>query len=201
VALPAAASLIKPILVPPYLVLALPGVALTVAAAVDRVRRTTSLVLIVGVVLLLSAISLGREYRRADPEPWRDIADYVMTRAQSDDGLVVHPGSGRLAFEYHADDFAPLTESLQPALPPEPWGELGVNDAPFSRSVNETAVRSAFAPFKRVWLILDDADNALREEWAMVRSTMDRVLQERCGRAEERSFGRFRVLRFDCATG
>jgi hypothetical protein len=171
---------------------------LTVAAGLDMIRSRTLAMIGLCVAVALSAVSLERLHERPDPEPWREIAGYIVARAEPGDGLIVHPGSGRLAFEYHADDAVSFTSALQPAVPSEPWGELSFVDPPFSRTADEDTIKAATAPFGRIWFVTDQADNALRDRWAAVRAKVDHVLGERCQTGTSRQFGRYRVTRYDC---
>jgi hypothetical protein len=50
---------------------------------------------------------------------------------------------------------------------------------------------------RRTWLVTDEADNALREQSAVVRATLDDVLGLRCDIRTERAYDRYRVVLHD----
>jgi len=94
VALAVAVSAVKPLLVPRYLLVALPGFALLLALGLLALRRPRWIALATAVAAVLALVEVGRGARRAEPlwQPVDEVARRLLEVTRPGDGLVVsHP--------------------------------------------------------------------------------------------------------------
>jgi len=94
-------SIVKPLLIPRFMLVALPSYAVAIAMVLDRLPRKASVVAVC-VIIILGLPSI-RDYER---EPaWNDFRDtvaYVAERAQSGDAIIIWSPLARPAVEYYA---------------------------------------------------------------------------------------------------
>ena len=89
------------LLVPRYLLLLVPGVALLVAVAATEVRWSAIATVLVAVAVSVNAgvvLARSAEYRL---ENWRDAQALVAAQAQPGDGIVFAPTQKGVSFEYY----------------------------------------------------------------------------------------------------
>jgi hypothetical protein len=114
---------VKPLLVPSYLMVVVPAMALVAAAGIVRFadRRVAG---VAGAVLLAACLlGLVRYHRQDSQEEWRQAVASVLADAAPGDGLVAVPTQSGGAVDYyvrHGD--GPPLESLSPSIedPPGP---------------------------------------------------------------------------------
>ncbi|HEY6318505.1 MAG TPA: glycosyltransferase family 39 protein [Acidimicrobiia bacterium] len=155
-ALLVAVSLVKPLLVSHYLLVALPGLVLLVACGLDALARHRLSLMLVGVALVsaLAWSAYGPLWaaRHVD-EDWSGIAQTVASRAVPGQAILVSPANAVYAFGYYARALAPLDHHVAPSWPPLHWDAPYFRDTPSAASVlaRATTVR---APV--VWFVLRD---------------------------------------------
>jgi mannosyltransferase len=147
-------SVAKPLLVPRYLVVTLPGLALLLAlglAALLR-RRVALMVAAVGLLSALGWSAYGPLWaaRHVD-EDWSGIVQTVAQHAGPGQVILVYPANAVYAFGYYARTAAPLDGRRGPTWPPVPWDAPYGHDVPSAGSVLRVA---ASAPATTVWLVI-----------------------------------------------
>jgi len=101
VALILAASMVKPLFIDRYTIVALPGFILLVAAGLDRLRFASLVTLATAVFVVVAALSLGRWYDASHVKTdWRSGVAVVTERKVSGDVVLIHR-QGRGAFKYY----------------------------------------------------------------------------------------------------
>ncbi len=155
-ALLVAVSLLKPLLVSRYLLVALPGLVLLVACGLDALARHRLPLMLAGVALVsaLAWSAYGPLWaaRHVD-EDWSGIAQTVASRAVPGQAILVSPANAVYAFGYYARALAPLDHHVGPSWPPLHW------DAPYGRDTPSAAsvlVLTATVRAPVVWLVLRD---------------------------------------------
>jgi mannosyltransferase len=115
----------KPLLVPSYLIVIVPAMAIVAAAGVVRFadRRVAA---VAAVVLLVASVHGVVRYQRQDGgEAWREATASVLADAAPEDGLVANPTHARPLVEYyvrHSD--GPRLETIVPSIEDGPGPEV-----------------------------------------------------------------------------
>lgn len=108
-------SLVKPILVPYYLIICLPPLALIAAIGVSSVGpRWIFLGILIGIVGL-AGTTVFSYYRYATKEDWRDATRYVLSRARPGDAIAFGP-SAQTPFVFYRDRMMEAAEP-PPSVP------------------------------------------------------------------------------------
>jgi hypothetical protein len=145
-------STVKPLLVPRYLIIALPGLALLLGLGVSRVARRRPLVVAAAALALIALGASGYDtlWTRRGGEDWQAVAATVAQRAGPRDAIVVFPATSVYAFAYYARQNALLGDRTGTDWPPVRW------DAPFDRRIaNSTVLTSpALRGPGSVWLVI-----------------------------------------------
>jgi hypothetical protein len=145
-----AISVVKPILVPRYLIVSLPAFALVTGLGVVRIGRRRS----VPVVLLTLALIVVCYHRvwndGSSGENWRAIVAAVGAHSQRHDAIVVYPATAVSAFSYYANQNPTLRHRGGPTWPPTHW------DTPYTIAIKNVSVTQQrdFAPASVVWLVV-----------------------------------------------
>jgi 4-amino-4-deoxy-L-arabinose transferase-like glycosyltransferase len=96
-----AASYLRPLLVPRYLIMTLPALALLAAAGLTSIRRPLPFGVALVAFLVTALPGLAFTYRKPYEEDWKGAAAHVLSRAREGDGIVFHSGAGRQAFDWY----------------------------------------------------------------------------------------------------
>ncbi len=149
-----AISIFKPVLIPRYLIVALPGFALLVGLGLSRLTRKRVVPMLAGVVVLvvLGAHGYANIWGQAKRESWREIERTVSRDARPTDAIVVFPASSTFAFSYYARNDPRFGARLGPSWPTVTWS------VPFNRdTVNQTALAAvAQLHSSVVWVVARD---------------------------------------------
>jgi hypothetical protein len=95
-------SFISPMVVPRYLIVAVPGLVLLAAVGLTRLKpRWVAAALLVG-ILVMAGAGLRNMYR-TPKQDWRGAQAYVEERARPDDGLVFYNGFMVHAYKLYED--------------------------------------------------------------------------------------------------
>jgi mannosyltransferase len=143
-------SVVKPLLVARYLIVALPAFALLLGLGLSRLARGRVVPLAV-MTLALVVLCYGNFWGSSNGgEDWRAIVATVGQQADREDAIVVFPATAVSAFSYYARDDPSLRQRPGPSWPRTRW------DTPFMRSIPNTAVLRAdgIARSRVVWLIV-----------------------------------------------
>ena len=157
-----AASIVKPIFVPRYTTMSLPGLILLATGGSRRLLRIARS----GAVLLLVVLAAGgvRNYFAGVPaegEQWRELTRFVVGKSSAGDGVIFDNGVARPVFDYYQAG-AKWPQVLFPA-----HGEkLTYRD--FEGIATPQIISSASTTSQRVWLVTRLANPAL--ELAMLES-------------------------------
>ncbi len=143
-------SVVKPLLVARYLIVALPAFALLLGLGVARLVRGR-VVPVAVITLALVVLCYGSVWNSSNGgEDWRAVVATVGRQAQRDDAIVVFPATAVSAFSYYARDDSNLRRRPGPTWPRTRWG------TPFTRSIANAAVLQArgIVRSRVVWLIV-----------------------------------------------
>jgi len=176
-----AISAFKPVLVPRYLIVALPGFALLLGLGLTYLVRGRSALLAAGVVafVIVGASGYGPVWS-ASPygENWRDITRVIAQRAAPTDAVVVFPASAVFAVSYYAHNQAALDARTGPLWPPVTW------DTPFSHVPSDpTSVTAvARASVAVVWLVVREPRGRAAQDPVAGTSALRALQRELLGR-------------------
>lgn len=144
-----ALSTVKPLLVPRYLIVALPAYALLIGLGVSSIARSR-VALIAAITLALVVLCYGNVWRTSTGEDWRAIVKTIGERAHPDDAIVVFPATAVSAFSYYARHDSALRNRSGPTWPTTRWA------SPFTRSIANTDVvhSDRITRARVVWLVV-----------------------------------------------
>jgi mannosyltransferase len=150
-----ALSFVRPIFLPRYLVVALPGLvtvaALGIAAAPWAVVRGAALTAIVALSIPWLIAYYRGDFKNG--EDWRRAVEAVVAHERAGDGIVFLSRYGRRPFEYYLDRFHG-TVDLTPVYPSYPWGRY----TPVLADQHFPSARRAAAELdeahRRIWAVL-----------------------------------------------
>lgn len=148
-------SVVRPILVDKYLIVAIPGLVLAAAAGLDTWRRSLARVALV-LLLLISASQLALLLARWHKDDWRSATRHVLERSQVGDGIAFYRPLGRRPFGYYLDRTAAEGEAEvvpSPVLEVFDWD--GDRLEPGPRNFDYEAIARAARPFGRVWVVFN----------------------------------------------
>jgi len=127
-------SIVKPVLVPRYLIIALPAYALAIGAGLSTFGRRRVIPVALLTLTFVACCYADIWHTGAAGENWRAIAASVDARAHPDDAIVVYPATAVSSFSYYARQDATLRARSGPTWPPSRW------DAPFTRAIANSSV-------------------------------------------------------------
>jgi 4-amino-4-deoxy-L-arabinose transferase-like glycosyltransferase len=146
-----AISAFKPVLIPRYLAVALPGFVLLLALGLTWISRGRVVALVGGslIVAIVSAHGYAGVWSQTSNENWRGVAHTVGRNARSADAVVVFPATSEYAFAYYARDDPALRRRFGASWPRVAW------NAPFDLSTaNRTVLTTADdLRTQTVWLV------------------------------------------------
>ena len=116
VAVAFALSVLEPIVLPKYLIVSLPALAIMSGGIIAHARRAVGAVLL-AVLLACSVPALRDWYRRPPVTDWKAVTEYVVDNARAGDGLILTRVT--YPFEYYAarSEHTPLTPTSDTSLP------------------------------------------------------------------------------------
>jgi mannosyltransferase len=176
-----AISVMKPIWVDKYLIVTLPGLALTAAFGLSTwkptlVRAGLTALLIASVSQVL-VLHLGD-----DKDDWRAASRYVLARSGSSDGIAFYRPYGRFPFGYYVDDTVPDERRDRAPTPISAiFDRSRGSTTPGPRDIPLSVISNAAQPFERVWIVLNPVLPASR-------SGIGRALEPDFTRAETAAF-------------
>jgi mannosyltransferase len=186
------ASVHQSLLVPRYLLLVVPAVAILAAdgAFAARAARITVTLLVVAVVLNLSVvIERGAHYR---PENWRQAQRFIAAHAQLGDGILFAPTFKAVSFDYY--QFTGRKVWPEPMLPSGRWGDLSVT---FGKPIHDRPAdlakhADAIARHRRGWLVIARGPGGTASREFI--DAAKRVFGSYGPRVQSWEFGRIRVI-------
>ena len=169
-------SMIKPIMISRFLIVALPPMVILAAGGIAALRRPWQAGLLALILLILAVRGLVFWYEDYVKEDWRGAVQYVVTNSQSDDGILFVPSRMRSPFQVYVEHFNGESRAPETIDPPEDWEDWESLDG----SLEGPAYFLSRYPanrLDRVWVVLshgdlDDrrqADNALKLQYRLVR--------------------------------
>ncbi|MDQ3985417.1 MAG: glycosyltransferase family 39 protein [Actinomycetota bacterium] len=147
-------SLVKPLFLARYLLVAIPPLALFAGHGLTALRPAAARVVAGAVVVALAATGLHSWYFDARKEEWRPAAAYVLMNARPDDGIVLYAARMRRPFEYYVTLYEREGEAPAPVYPQGPWG---AKVAPTTPPLKTSPMSRAVSDLSRVWLVLSHA--------------------------------------------
>jgi mannosyltransferase len=193
-------SLGKPLFAPRFLTIALPGIALVVAAGLARLRPAATLAALL-LVVALSVVQVARVQGRPQ-EDFRAATAYVLDNAAPGDAIAFYRTSRRIPFEYYAGRQAErwLPRSL---LPTSPYGrfDLIADYRHTQLSHSELAAIAAAASRDRVWLFLSRPENERVREKRENRARLLRTVERRAHLRLHRLFAGLDIRLYEPASG
>jgi hypothetical protein len=173
-----AISLVKPLFAPRFLTIALPGIALVVAAGLARLRPPAMLAGLV-LVATLSVVQVAR-VQGTPQEDFRAATAFVLEREAPGDAIAFYRTSRRIPFEYYAR--GQVERSLpRSLLPTSPYGRFDlVADYRHTQLTRaELAAIGEAASRGRVWLFLSRPESERVREKRENRARLVRTVERR----------------------
>jgi mannosyltransferase len=162
-----AISLVKPIWVDKYLIVALPGLALTAAFGLSTRKPTLAraglLILLVASVSQVLVLHLNE-----DKDDWRAATEFVLTRSEPGDGIAFYRPFGRFPFGYYADHRDESGEGQTPTAVSATFDRARGLRTPGPRAIPLALIGEAAQPFERVWVVLNPVLTSARDGVAEV---------------------------------
>jgi mannosyltransferase len=149
-----AVSLLKPLFVDRYLIVALPALILTVAFGISRLPMRPIRVAALVVMVALAGQGLLGWYTHYEKEDWRDAAAYVLQASVPGDAVIFFRPRARNPFAYYVERVAAGTADLTPIYPSGGWREYV--PLPQAQTEMPDALR-AVPRYSHVWLVLRPA--------------------------------------------
>jgi mannosyltransferase len=175
-------SVVSPIFIAQYLIVALPALALVGAIGVTEVPwRLGGLVLGIALVVL-SVASVARLYEQKDKEDWRSAGAYLAANASPTDGIIVYTMPARAPLEAYVVKDNLARRMPRPLYPSGSWGAFSLLGP---RTPDIARLSASLRRFRRVWLVLshDQIDSGRRRS----SNALQALLSNR-PRVEERLF-------------
>ncbi len=98
----AVSELGHPTFVPYYLIVVLPAFFLLAAAGVVRLPgRATGMIVVLGLLVVLSAVKVSDWYRDPSQEDYRGATRYILGHERPNDGIIYYPAYARLGSAYY----------------------------------------------------------------------------------------------------
>jgi hypothetical protein len=176
-----AASLIKPLFDPGFMVMCVPAMEMLAARGLvklDRVRTlrywAATAILLVIAAFSLAALRKPPTYRITLNADWRSAINYVLSHAEAGDGAVFYvPNDYPFLYYARRAEHQHTLSSLPDVLyPPDPW-------QPLTREELENVTSGR----KRVWLVLSNEKFNPNEE-----NLVESALQERLSLQDQQVF-------------
>jgi mannosyltransferase len=162
-----AISLVKPIWVDKYLIVALPGLALTAAFGLSALKpflaRAGFLILLVASVSQVAVLHLNE-----DKDDWRTATEFVLTRSEPGDGIAFYRPFGRFPFGYYVDRSDGSAGGRTPTAISATFDRAQGSRTPGPRAIPLTLIADAAQPFDRVWVVLNPVLSSARNGIAEV---------------------------------
>jgi mannosyltransferase len=150
-----AVSVVKPVLVDKYLIVAIPGLVLTAAAGIAAWRHKVAWV-ILALLLVISASQVALLHVRRDKDDWRSATRYVLERSRQGDGIVFYRPLGRRPFGHYVGRIVMNGGSVTvPSAVLEVFDWDGLDLEPGPRDHNYEAIARAARSFDRVWVVVN----------------------------------------------
>ena len=151
-----------PLFVVRYLIVCLPGAALVVSVGLARLSAR-GLAVGLGVLVVASAVGVGRWYDRGFGQDWRGTASALASQVHAGDGAMVFPVYMRIPFEWYLRDHPALVGELKAVYPSLGW-EVDPLRFDLNVVVDEPDVVQSARHFSTVWLVQCGADLYPQEE-------------------------------------
>lgn len=183
-------SLVKPILIPRYLLMSLPALAAVVAAGWIGLGRDRRMAAELGVaVIVLLAIGLPAHYGGGDRADYRSLTRVIASEAARGDAIVWW-----LAYESHPAVYYAQRQGTVDRMPPPIATQLSWAGNPFATERQPAGWAEACSP-RRIWLVggpgrLPDGPTAGRA------AVVDELLTGYAQDGGTRTFGRLRLRLF-----
>jgi mannosyltransferase len=147
-------SLARPVFLPRYLIVSLPGLVVCAAAGLLSFRQRWMAAPVVALMVWF-ALNGVHSYYKLDfditREDYKKVAAYVIERAQPGDAILFYKGQGRFAYSYYVSHLRAATSRPTIISP-------GHGDRPewrdFMGKVTPEVLESATRNYRRVWLVL-----------------------------------------------
>lgn len=143
-----AASFVKPVFHPRYLIVALPALVMLVAVGLTRLRSRPAFAGALSLVIVLSAMQVRAVYAAPDRQWWRAAVDHVARQASDGDAITFFVYSARVPFEYYATRSSLPTRRVTYVNLASGWIAGNMQPEPSAERV-----RALAAAHRRVWLV------------------------------------------------
>jgi mannosyltransferase len=148
-------SLVKPIWVDKYLIVALPGLVLTTSVGLDAWKPTLAR-LGLATILVLSLSQVLVLHLSLDKDDWRAATQYMLERSEPNDGISYYRPFGRFPANYYFDQIIDTKRSKHVPHPTSSIFDISRGPLrPGPRDIPLAAIANASRPFERVWIVLN----------------------------------------------
>jgi mannosyltransferase len=148
-------SVVRPTLVPRYLIVALPALVLLASIGLTQFLGRRMAIGATFALALLGAYSLGHYYSAdyKNGENWRAAVMSVTSQVRPGDGIIFRSHFGRQPFEYYLKRSPQARQNLVPIYPSDGWTTY-VPVLSESRLESTNRAAATLESFDRVWTVL-----------------------------------------------
>jgi len=170
VAMVAACSLFKPMLVPRFLSFCLPALLLLVAAGISKCQPAAlawGLCIAITVCSMFGVINYFQYDLEGNRQDWRSLTSYVIDHSRPGDSIFFFYAAGEAPFDYYCSRQKP--GALRPKSLQENWMkaenrlDLPNSISEYLTTVPETNLRAFQPAGRRVWLVLMSLSGSRQE--------------------------------------
>jgi mannosyltransferase len=137
-----------------YLLGVVPGMALLVAAAIERLRLRALQAVAVGALALVMLPLVARVHDRPSREDWRAAAAIVAAEYEPGDGVVLSAPFWRTALDHYLRRSDRDLSGLVPLAPDAPWGVDAAHGGFYPPWADAAGFATRVAPeFDRLWVV------------------------------------------------
>jgi len=175
-------SQFRPLFNPRYMVVALPGLVLLVAAGVAALPRLPAIA--AGAVIVMLAVPPLAGSYSMPRQDWRGVVEYLAANGTENDRVVIHPYVLRQPYDYYADERMPGTP---PVAYPAPDRTYAISELIGDVAAGDTAP-------ERVWLAVGQISST---ESVGQLDALEDALSLRYVRAGTRGFAEITVVLYE----
>jgi len=190
-----AVSFVSPMFVSRYLSVSLPALILLVACGLAQIRRTLARVAALMVFAVVAGHAVGVYYATPSTENWREATQYLLSRADPTDAVMIYAAPERPAYEYYRRRFAGPSGGPRVVFPVDPRGGVWEAGGISERQPDRALLEEVANRYRRVWLVLshDQVDTLGRN---VVTRSLRQFLASRYPSIDEMPFAGVRVVSF-----
>jgi mannosyltransferase len=154
-------SIVRPVFIPRYLIVSIPGLVLMVATGITWFKRWWITVPLVAVICWFGVAGVRGYYQQdfeINREDTRSTTTYILQNAQPGDGIAFHKEQNRFAYSYYANHLADTRPAIvYPGADQPTWLD-------FMGKVTPAVLTTLSSQRGRVWLVISQNLSATGED-------------------------------------